>query len=378
MTDVLNPSLYSQLERYYGEVEIVAAGHPIAWRLVRERDWQGNVRVSRKVYDSGEEYRVRCRICRDHRARLHINHRWGVYDEATKSDNLWLINCFNEDCYDNFEAQQTLYRLLFRGGARRRRVLQDPVIASGEPEELKEVADPGPLLSLELLLRKAPNHQAIQYLLGRNLNPVTLSRLWRVGYCEYSRMPLASSRLIIPIYKNGIQVGWQARYPADDYGGVSFNEAGIPKYWTSPGYKRRLWAYNLERAVRHQTVVVVEGPVDVWNVGPMAVGLLGKRMNAAALSVFLQGIRANYGSEATVIVALDPKQDEKAKRKGKPHHIEMLYNQLFQPLQGRVLRLYLPEEFDPGSLDRRIFRDLCYDLGRQHGLPVSFGKPSGL
>jgi hypothetical protein len=381
MTDEpLNPTLFRRLERYYGEgqVEIISAGQSISWRAVRERvpGTGGESRMTRRMMDPGEEYKVRCKICRDHRARLHINHRWGVYDPITKSKNLWLANCFNEDCYDNYEAQADLYERIYAVHRRAKLEIAVHEGREGDPNEICEVSPPGQMIRLDELKAKKPTHPAIVYLEGRGYDVDKISKLWQAAYCVKSRFDLAEKRIIIPIFFNGMMVGWQARYVGDDVDGQSFNEAGVPKYWTSPGFKRRLVAYNLERACTHQTVIVVEGPTDTWNVGPMGMGALGKTLSPFVRKSLVQNLHRHHPHDGVVVIALDPKQDAKSKAKGKPHHLDVLYNQLRAPLQGRVMKLWLPEEYDPGSMDRELFRNLCREEGRRWKLPIGFSKPS--
>jgi hypothetical protein len=376
--DPLNPTLYRRLEAYYGEgqVETISAGKAISWRLVREPiPGSKEYRMTRRVYDPGEEYKVRCKICRDHRHRLHINHRWGVYDPQTKSKNLWLANCFNEDCYDNYDAQGQLYERVYAVHRKARHRIDVLEGRQEDPDEIREVRPPGVLWKLDELKAKRPNHPAILYLEERGYDVDRLAKMWDVSYCPKSYYSLAEKRIIFPIYFNGMLVGWQARYVGDNVDGVSFNEAGVAKYWTSPGFKRRLVAYNLERACQHQTVIVVEGPTDTINVGPMACGALGKTLSPYVRKLLVQHLNKNHPRNGVVVIALDPKQDAKSKAKGKPHHLDVLYNQLRAPMQGRVMKLLLPEEYDPGSIDRDLFRQLCREEGQRWKLPVSFGKP---
>lgn len=374
----LNPTLFHRLERYYGEgqVETISPGQAISWRTVREPvPGSSEYRITRRVVDPGEEYKVRCKICRDHRPRLHINHRWGVFDPITKSKNLWLANCFNEDCYDNYENQAQLYERIY--AVHRKAKLQVDVLEGREsdPDEIREIRPPGPMWPLDELKAKRPNHPAIVYLEERGYDVDKLAKLWQVAYCPKSYYALAEKRIIFPIFFNGMLVGWQARYVGDNVDGVPFNEAGIAKYWTSPGFKRRLVAYNLERACKHQTVFVVEGPTDTINVGPMATGALGKTMSPYVRKLLVQMLQKNHPRDGVVVIALDPKQDTKSKAKGKPHHVDVLYNQLRAPMQGRVMKLMLPEEYDPGSMGRELFRTLAREEGKRWKLPISFGRP---
>jgi hypothetical protein len=58
---------------------------------------------------------------------------------------------------------------------------------------------------------------------------------------------------------------------------------------------------------------------------------------------------APYGESAAIIVMLDPEQNEKEKAKGTPHHIEKVAA-AFEEYIPNVLRVYLPNGHDPGSM----------------------------
>lgn len=376
MDQVLNPLLYSRLQRYYGEVEVVSRGRAMSWHLASEPvigGAPGEIRQIRKVINPGEEYRVRCRLCHDYRPRLHINHRWGVWDEPSRSRNLWLANCFNENCYAEFAAQSQLFERVYAMPRGERKRIEIREGKEALPDELGEIAPPGMLIRLDRLAKKHPRHPALEYLNGRGFDAEKLGRLWHLAYCPHSRYSLANNRIIIPIVYQQQMVGWQARYIGDDVDGVPFNEAQVPKYWTSPGFRRRLISYNFEQACRHQTTVIVEGPADVWNVGPMATGLIGKTMSQEVRKKFIAARRRI--SHGIVVIALDPKPDPRDVARGKPHPIERLQAELFQGLQGRVVPLYLPEEYDPGSIDRTWFRTLCCEAAARVKLKASFGRP---
>lgn len=385
MRDPLNPTLYGLLSQRYGEVEVVAEGQAISWSLElsewsrRQRisDTQTKKRYSRVVLASGEEYRLRCPFCKDHRPRLYINHRWGVWDEETESYNLFLAQCFNENCLAERDNQEALYRRLFLlPKGQWDRTLRVKVGAKTEPRKLQELPPPGPMVCLDTLMRDNPSHHAVQYLLSRGLDPDYLGSRFGVSYCRESRYDLASDRIIIPIHMNGLMVGWQARYIGDDHFGESLNKAKIPKYWTSPGMPRKLTAYNFDTAVRHRMIVLVEGPVDVWKGGPCYMGLIGKTMSTQLIGKLASVMRRRHGEQASVFVMLDPEQDEKDKQRGKPHHIERVYHSLLPLFPGRVGKVYLEEGFDPGKLDRRFLRSQVRKAGQEQGVPVYFGRPS--
>ena len=140
---------------------------------------------------------------------------------------------------------------------------------------------------------------------------------------------------------------------------------------------RRLLAYNFERAVKHQTIVIVEGPGDVWSMGPQAMGLMGKTMNPALQQRFVASLKlADPKQQQTVCVMLDPDQDPREVAKRKPHHIERLVHELRPALGNRVFGVYLPPGMDPGSMDRDWLRDRIRERAAEEGLKVSFGRPA--
>jgi hypothetical protein len=63
-------------------------------------------------------------------------------------------------------------------------------------------------------------------------------------------------------------------------------------------------------------------------------------------------------------------------RPPEPHHIEPLTSQLAPALSNRVVPVYLPEQHNPGSMDRQSLRQLIRDEAGRKGLKVTFEKPS--
>src|SRR4051794_18793914 len=78
---------------------------------VYEEAGTGDLRL--QVDHFGEQYRVCCPFCPDTRKRLYINHRWGLFDERTRSKNLWLAKCYNEDCLKCSLRRRSLYNDVF-------------------------------------------------------------------------------------------------------------------------------------------------------------------------------------------------------------------------------------------------------------------------
>lgn len=109
-----------------------------------------------------------------------------------------------------------------------------------------------------------PAHR--KYLQVRGFNPDKIEKLWNV-----MGIGIAGSlqwRLYIPITLDGQEVSWTTR---------SIAENNVRKYISaSPNqerlhFKDSLYGIDMVRT----TIVVVEGPTDVWRIGPGAVALYG-------------------------------------------------------------------------------------------------------
>lgn len=373
----LNPLLYRALVGRFGEshVQIVAPGVEISWALSSPAAGDPGALPSRKVLNPGEEYLVRCPFCRDWKPRMYINHRWGVWDPDTRSNNMWLFQCFNEHCETDKSLQDALFMMLFGGRPGRRQVEILPG-RSVDVTELKEAEFPGPVIRLDELAERSPRHKALEYLRDRHFDPIRLAKLYGVGYCPHSRYGFAADRIIIPVYERGILYGWQARFIGDSANGVPLKDLGVPKYWTMPQMPRKVIGYNMDVAAQHQTIVIVEGPMDVWGVGPQAFGLLAKTISPLLVRKLNAWIDLYWRDEVTIVVLLDPDQDPVSLRKGKPHHInvacDVLRQNLRHGIRDRVLPVFLPPKTDPGSLERDFTRHAIRQAAVKAGLNVTF------
>ena len=119
--------------------------------------------------------------------------------------------------------------------------------------------------------KMGPLHR--EYLRGRGLDPVKMERLWQVqGIGQVGRL---AWRLFIPIYQYGRLVAWTTRTIGDKE----------PRYISSSDSQSiqpiPTLLYGADLCA--QSVVVVEGPVDVWRIGPGCVALLGLQVTPAKL-----------------------------------------------------------------------------------------------
>lgn len=105
------------------------------------------------------------------------------------------------------------------------------------------------------------------YLGGRGFDPDLLERLWGLEGTDYrSKVPWS---LIIPIRENYRTVSWIARRCSDRDHGRRYVGAGSDEELVS----KKSVLYGADHATH--AVIVVEGPTDVWAIGPGAVATLG-------------------------------------------------------------------------------------------------------
>lgn len=114
-----------------------------------------------------------------------------------------------------------------------------------------------------------------RYLVDRGFDPDSIERLWNV-----QGIGLASDlkwRLFVPIILNGQEISWTTRSIGN----------GLSRYITaSPEqerlhYKNSLYGIDLVRT----SMVITEGPTDVWNIGPGAVATYGLNFTPAQVSL---------------------------------------------------------------------------------------------
>lgn len=125
-----------------------------------------------------------------------------------------------------------------------------------------------------------------RYLEGRGYRNVKeLVRLWGIEGIGLKSLAYAW-RIFIPIYSNDEVVSWTTR---------SISDTHARRYRTAPAAdeavscKKLLYGADYARAA----VIVVEGPLDVWRIGPGAVATLGTAITQAQIRQL-----ANFPSRA--------------------------------------------------------------------------------
>jgi len=369
---MINPTLYSLLRKRFGQrnVKVHKEDQPNRSRYVKNfqtDDGKPKTTLQIDYQGQGEEYSMSCPFCDDTRGRLSVNHMWGVLDEVTGTRNLWLAQCYNEACLNNYETQKALYDQVYAFTSIGRAGLEPAkAVPVASKKKLFSVKPPGAMWRVDDMKRRSPQHPAIDYLESRLFDPAYLGKAFGVAFCPDSSMPLASNRIIAPVYIKNSLVSWQARWIVDP------QDKRIPKWWTCPGTAVGHMFYNFDHAIRHKTKVIVEGPPDVWGFGRQAMGVFGKKIGGTQRDLLLSGC----DKDDTVVIMLDPTQDAVALRKGEPHHIETAFNVLNETkLRGRIVKVYLPEPFDPGELDREYMRAVIEQAAEEQKVRVSFKSP---
>lgn len=266
-TNPLNPALYNLLEHKFGSVRIANEGLPAYFRTIID---PVRKRPMKHVAQSGEYYCVCCPFCNDQGHKLWINHQYGKDADPTtgRRTDTHMAICYKNQCLAAPGRYAQLEDIVFGAG---RKMIKSLAIreVSGDVTH-RDIQPPGKILGFDAL----PNyHPAAEYLISRNFDPLQLSADFKVGVCvepKNERFRLMRGRIYIPVSFNRQLVGWQGRVVGD---------AGLPKYYNSPGMQKSRVLYNYDAAVDMPAVVVVEGVPSVWRIGRAAVCLFGKTMS---------------------------------------------------------------------------------------------------
>lgn len=349
---MLNERLYKSLVDRFGEVKVSNPGEE---RIARQTSGS-----PRELVDScGEQYRVCCPYCNDKRHRLYINHRWNTVDGSGRTYGKYLVHCFNEQCdLSNLENELHVYM------QSKTSIAAAPV--RDVPLAFKPVELPGYCVPLKAL---SSDHPAKEFLIKRQFDPEEIAEVWGVHYCvdapsdDEGMIPgtnwhagLVRHRLIIPVYRMGKLVGWQAR-------SLSLYERKI-KYYTMPGFKKSQFLYNYDR-VREPGipyVVVMEGVTDVWRVGPHG----GVALWGSSISHFQRDLLYALKYTHGVCLLLDPDKME---------HRERIEGMLrWDVFKYGAFPLYLGGPEDPAERTRdEIWEELSNSV-RAKGFTFAFSE----
>jgi hypothetical protein len=280
---------------------------------------------------------------------LWINHRFGYYDPETGTNNLWLAICYNEDCLRTHERRLALYNMLFDDCYNPKAdILRPGKAPSLVPDHIES---PGHCYPLDYIAANFPDDPPCEYLRSRGFDPAWLGQTFKISVCSEPNPKFwqLAGRIIIPIYMDGKLRGWQARYVGEP------PDKQTPKYFSMPGMKKTQLLYNYDIARKFPFGVLVEGPTDVWRVGPEAVALFGKH-----ISVMQKQLIAETWGNRAVVVLLDGDAVDEARR---------IYAELEGLVRHRVL-VELPDGTDPGSLAHEELEQLILMAALQQGVDL--------
>jgi DNA primase len=294
--------LFDRLTQVFGQVRIANNGMPFTGVPMINWNNENKKKLYVQITSYGETYRVNCPFCGDTRARLNVNHRWGIFDPRTGDDNLHLVKCFNEDCLNTRQRQLQLHVLVF--GLDSRYWTQDLPDIPKRLTQPKPAACPVQMPDGVPLDTVDPAEPVLEYVASRGLDPVKLAQKYGVIYCPQDRScrpQIFQPRIVIPIYalsgepSTKVLVGWQARLVATD-----LTKSDV-KYLTSAGTKKSHLFYGLPLAIDTKgAVVIVEGVVDAWKVGDNALALIGKTISTEQVGLLLRHFRGR-----PIVVLLD-------------------------------------------------------------------------
>jgi len=353
----LNPQLCAALKRKFnGHVQIANEGIKNEWRIT----YNGRIK-ERELISRGQNFRVNCPYCNDTRQRLYISYEWGVTDTLTGHTNLNLVNCYNESCFAHVPERKSIlfFEVLFG------RPVLKAFLKQGTTRVAGEYVAPGFCVPLHKL---NPGHIAIQYLRNeRNFDINILSHSYGVKWCDYSDLSTARSRIIIPVIENKKEISWMARLP---YKREFVNEQGqkIPKYYNMPGSKTERYLFNYDSAKQYKTVILVEGAFDCINIGPPAIGLMGKSISPYNLDRLISHVSRN---NILIVIALDP--DKALADRQSKHHIEVTADKIRRQYT-KVMPFYLPSNTDPGGISRDLFKQLLFQSANEQNVELDFSK----
>jgi hypothetical protein len=353
--DPLNPFLYRLLKDRFGDVRVAKPG--MAFK--GEYKVKANGREGLDVEDWGETYAINCPKCSDTKFHCSVSHAWGNRDSRGRL-NLFLLVCFRGSCngWQTYDERKSFFDAL-QSGVTDGSSLTTATISAGHVDFQKKrvFVMPGETIPLHDL---EADHPANVYLSSRGFVTDRLSKFYHLHYCLSSKYRLARDRIIIPVEDGGEIRGWQARYIGD----LDWKAKNTPpKYFTVPGMRRSRLLYNFDKAKQYKTLVLCEGPSDVWAFGPMAACIFGSHVTGTQ-ALRIEKAFADY----SVVLLLDPEAMSS-------DHVTRLTDDWKQgKFDGGFAPVVLPAGEDPGSLSREVLRRYVRDNARPHGVEVSYKK----
>lgn len=292
---MLNQQLYDALLKTFGKVEIANEGvhATIAVNPNGTGDW-----TIAKEGEGGEEYRVNCPFCRDHKGHLYISHMSyaaPVVNGMQLQVGKLLAHCFRRECLKDSNNRDILEGRIGMAMAGEGAVT---VVDMSQPDEVDMQLNLSNELTLEGLRTWIPDWQ----LIDENTDPAILQYLEErritqddIDWLHVGWGPIKSLRtggylnhghpwVLFPVLRNGKLAGVQARCPSQ------FLEAEGIKYYFHPACRKKTIVFNLDIARQIGIGCLCEGVFDVAAIGKPGVCIFGhtpsitqKRLLAANL-----------------------------------------------------------------------------------------------
>ncbi|MDR1612919.1 MAG: hypothetical protein LBT97_09065 [Planctomycetota bacterium] len=335
----LNPPLYEMLwAETRGDVNLVNPGSRLRARI---EQLPGKGQVVKSLGGS-EEYAINCPMCGDSRHRCQINHALGTTVNGIKVR--YLAHCFNENCRGLYEwVMEKLEKYSGREGVTPPAYSAVPAAAASGPLDIhaiaKEAAEKHERLSGVQPLETLPaDHKVLAYVRGRGFDPGFLSGEFGVGFASSGDK---AGRLVIPVFFEGVEVGWTAR--------AIPNVTGTPrpynahKYINASCFPKSKFLYNYDRAREYEVIALAEGVTDVWKIGLWGMALFGKHMSAAQCDLLCSAAEAK---KAWIVLLGDASTERDAAASAWKQNFQMIRAKYKYPSR---LRLHLFDVGDPGD-----------------------------
>lgn len=216
-----------------------------------------------------------------------------------------------------------------------------------EKQETKPQQHVGKLKLPQGIVDLMPAHR--QYLLRRKFDPDEITKLWKVkglahnaGIKRKEKWQSLAWRLYIPIHYEGQVVSWTSR-------AIGTANSGFNRYSTALQSESKLprtkLLYGLDFV--RWTVVVCEGAIDVWALGPGAVATLGTGYSQEQAALLVQ-FPVRY-----ILFDNEPEAQNRARQ---------LCDYL-SAFGGQTYNLCLTDAKDPASLPKREIKKLKEMIG---------------
>lgn len=230
-----------------------------------------------KGASSGREIRIHCPFCpelkrgEDTKGKLHI------HVEKDKKFGLW--NCFR--CGETGNLLGLIMRLeksgfmgameVVQGGQARKDLTK---LISGL-DGGREVTKLKPLQELDFPEGYEPLEKNIKYLVKRRISLKKIIE-HKIGIC---RSGPYRNRVVLPMFMEGKLYFWQCR---------ATSRFQVPKVLGAEVPQSRRVLFNLDKARKHDTIVICEGFFSALRAGPNAVSTQGKAMSDDQLTLLLK------------------------------------------------------------------------------------------